>query len=138
MNQTLKLLIDGFCSKGLNFMKNHNMVKVAIQDELVIFDIIGLHKLWSLKNRITVPRKHIVKAHADLAAFPWWKKGWRIPGTHIPFVITAGTYYYRGTKNFWDVVKERNAIVVELKNESYNNLIIEVENPKETLALLNA
>lgn len=113
------------------------MVKVTVKDEQVVFDVVGLHKLLSFKDRIVVPRKHIAKVHANHEAFPWWKKGWRIPGTHIPFVITAGTYYYRGTKNFWDVVKERNAIVVELKNEKYNNLIVEVENPKETLALLN-
>jgi len=53
-------------------------------------------------------------------------------------VITAGTYYHRGQKNFWDVVKKRNAIVVELKDEKYKNLIIEVANPKEALELLNS
>ncbi len=113
------------------------MVKVTVKNDQVIFDVVGVHKLLSFKDRIKVPREHIAKAHNNLKALPLWK-GWRLPGTHVPFVITAGTYYQRGNKNFWDVVKQRNAIVVELKDEKYKNLIIEVEKPKETLALLNA
>ena len=112
------------------------MVKVTAENDHYVFHVQGIHKLLSLKNTIKVPKENIVKAHNNAASFPLWK-GWRLPGTHIPFVITAGTYYKRGTKNFWDVMKERNAIVVELKNEEYKNLYIEVENPEETLMLLN-
>lgn len=112
------------------------MVKVTATDEHFIFNVQGMHKLWSFKDTIKVPKEHIVKAHNDRRAIPLWK-GLRMPGTFVPFVITAGTYYKRGTKNFWDIVKERNAIVVELKDEKYRNLFIEVENPEETLTLLN-
>ncbi|MDZ4845535.1 MAG: hypothetical protein SH857_08300 [Chitinophagales bacterium] len=114
------------------------MVKVTVNDDHVIFDVVGMHKFWSFKDQIKVPREHIAKAHNNLKALPVLWRGWRLPGTHVPFVITAGTYYQRGNKNFWDVVKQRNAIIVELKDEKYKNLIIEVEKPEETLALLNA
>ena len=115
------------------------MVKVIAENDYFVFNVVGLHKLWSFKDSIRIPREHIAKAHMHnyRNSSPFWK-GWRLPGTHVPFVITAGTYYQRGKKNFWDVVKERNAIVVELKDEKYKKLIIEVENPEETLSLLGS
>ena len=112
------------------------MVKVTAENDHFVFHVQGLHKLWSFKNTIKIPKDHIVKVHNNKAAIPLFK-GWRLPGTFVPFVITAGTYYKRGTKNFWDIMKERNAIVVELKDEQYKNMYIEVENPEETLMLLN-
>ena len=112
------------------------MVKVTVDNNHVVFNVVGLHKLLSFKDEIRVPKEHISKAHNYRKTMPLWK-GWRMPGTHVPFVIAAGTFYQRGQKNFWDVVKQRNAIVVELKDEKYKNLIIEVENPEETLSLLN-
>jgi hypothetical protein len=112
------------------------MVKVTVEKNHVVFDVVGFHKLWSFKDRIRVPKEHIEKVHNNIRPFSFWK-GLRLPGTYFPFVITAGTYYKRGGKNFWDVVKERNAIVVQLKDEKYKNLIIEVENPEETMAQLN-
>ena len=112
------------------------MVKVTADKDHFVFQVQGMHKLWSMKTAIKVPKEHVIRAHNDRRAIPLWK-GWRLPGTHVPFVITAGTYYKRGAKNFWDVMKERNAIVVELKDDKYKNLYIEVENPEETLTLLN-
>ena len=113
------------------------MVKVTVDNDHFVFNVVGMHKLLSFKDRIKIPKEHIAKAHKDIKSLPVWK-GVRLPGTHVPFFITAGTYHKRGSKNFWDVVKKRNAIVVELKDEAYRKLIIEVENPEETLTLLNS
>lgn len=113
------------------------MVRVTADNDHFVFDIVGLHKLWSFKDQIRIPREHIARAHKNIGSLPLWK-GLRMPGIHVPFLITAGTYYKRGGKNFWDVVRKRNAIVVELKNDKYKRLIIEVENPDETLSLLNS
>ena len=112
------------------------MVKITDDKDHFIIEVMGLHKLWSFKNRIKIPKENIVRVHNDVKKLPVLFKGLRMPGTHVPFFITAGTYYKGGKKNFWDVVKERNAIVIELKNEKYNNLIVEVENPEEALSLL--
>lgn len=35
------------------------------------------------------------------------------------------------------MTREKNTIIVELKNQYYNKLYIEVENPENTLSLLN-
>ena len=59
-----------------------------------------------------------------------------MPGTSIPSVITAGTFYKEGNKIFWDVSNIENCIIVELKDEDYKQLIIEVENPVDAIQLL--
>ena len=111
------------------------MVAITKSDNHFIFEVKGAHKLWAFKNQITIPVKDVVRAYQDADALPNWK-GWKMPGTSIPFVLTAGTYYRGGKKDFWDVVNKKNCIIVELKDAEYNQLIIEVENPEAALAIL--
>lgn len=111
------------------------MVAIQKSENNFIFDVQGLHKLWSFKSQITVPQSNIVsvrQVEEPLSIF----KGLRILGTHLPSVITAGTFYKAGKKMFWDVANTKNCIVVELKDSNYNQLIIEVENPQEAIKKL--
>jgi hypothetical protein len=111
------------------------MVAIQKSDNNFIFEVLGLHKLWAFKSQITVPQSNIVgvqQIEGPLSIF----KGLRMPGTHLPSVIAAGTYFKDGKKSFWDVVNSKNCIVVELKDSNYNQLVIEVENPEEALKIL--
>lgn len=112
------------------------MVSIEQTTDNFIFKLSGFHQIWALKSSITVPKKDIVRAYQDreeLKKFP----GFRL-GTHIPFIITAGTYFWKGKSNFWDVMVEKNTIIVELQNHIYSKLYIQVKNPEETLKQLNS
>lgn len=111
------------------------MVTIKKEDSNFIFEVNGMHKLWAFKSQITIPVDNIFSAHQNFETIGSWK-GFRIPGTHIPFVITAGTFYKSGKKIFWDVVNTDNCIIVELKDADFNQLIIEVENPTEAINIL--
>ncbi|AIN74646.1 hypothetical protein O8E88_002256 [Flavobacterium psychrophilum] len=111
------------------------MVKIITTENEFIFEVKGLHKIWSLKSNIKIAKKNIVKVYQNKEELKGFK-GIKF-GTFIPFLITAGTYYYKGKRNFWDVCNKQNAIIVELKDSSYNKLIIEVKNTIETINLLN-
>jgi len=113
------------------------MVTINTTEDQFIFEINGLHKLWTFQSEIKVSKKDIIKAFQSDEEFTFWI-GWRMPGTYLPWVITAGTYYKKGKRNFWDVVNKKNAIIVELKDSYYNKLIIEVKNPLEALNTLNS
>lgn len=110
------------------------MVNIKTIGNKVIFEVKGIHKLWAFRNKITVNRKNIVKVYHDPKAVTFWK-GIRAPGTEIPWVISAGTYYQNG-KNFWDVTNKKNTIIVELQNENFKKLYIDVENPIQAIQLL--
>ena len=70
------------------------MVEIHADREHVTIDVQGLHKLWAFKRKIDIPRSAVraVRRLSGDALAGWWK-GWRVPGTHLPGVIVAGTYF---------------------------------------------
>ena len=114
------------------------MVSVSVTGGIAIFEVQGLDKLWSLKSRLEIPVAHIRDVRADTQAARGWWHGVRAPGTNLPGVITAGTFFQHGKRVFWDVHDPEQVIVIELKDERYDELIVEVANPLVTLDLLRA
>ncbi|RAK69408.1 hypothetical protein [Hymenobacter edaphi] len=113
------------------------MVNVTRQADMFTFDVQGLHKLWAFKSQLQIPAAHIRSARQDAAALGGWWKGWRMPGTHVPGLLTAGTYFKDGRRIFWDVHDEHQAVIIELEHEDYDQLIIEVRDPAAVVRLLN-
>lgn len=111
------------------------MVHISKQGDNFVFEIQGMHKLWAFKSQITIPAAHVVRVHQDMETISGFK-GWRFPGTSLPFFLTAGTFYKKSKPDFWDVANKKNCIIVELKDEQYRELIIEVENPEAALEML--
>jgi hypothetical protein len=112
------------------------MVTIQRIEDYFLFEVKGMHKFWAFKSEIKIPCEHVLKAYQDETMLKGFK-GFRFPGTSLPGVIHAGTYLKDGGKNFWDVSHKANAIIIDLKDEEYNHLIIEVENPVDAIAVLN-
>ena len=111
------------------------MVKIEKEGNNFVFEIMGFHKLWALKSRLTIPAANIGKVYADQAKSSWvW--GLRMPGTQIPGVITAGTYIVKEGTIFCDVMDVSKSIVVELNDEHYKKLVIEVEDQEKAIEML--
>ncbi len=111
------------------------MVEIRKEDNNFVFEVKGMHKLWAFKNQLTIPADHILNAHQDIESIKQ-SKGWRMPGTYVPGIITAGTYIKDNDMIFWDVCNKENSIIVELQDEEYKKLIIEVEAPEASVAML--
>ncbi|MEV0615354.1 hypothetical protein AB0I81_18695 [Nonomuraea sp. NPDC050404] len=109
------------------------LVRIDGDDLVVVLE--GLDKLWAFKSSLTIPLANVRGATADpgIATDP---KGIRAPGTHLPGVITAGTFHQDGDKIFWDVKDPSKALVVELANEQYIRLVLQVDDPRATVALI--
>ena len=90
------------------------MITIQKQTDTFLFDVKGMHKFWAFKSQLTIPIDNIINARQDRESIKGWK-GWRLPGTHLPHLITAGTFYKDGNKIFWDVVNIENCIIVDLK-----------------------
>ena len=54
----------------------------------------------------------------------------------MPGVITAGTFYQEGERVFWDVHDPESTVVIQLKDERYVRLVIEVDDPPATAAAI--
>ena len=114
------------------------MVDISVHGGLATFEVEGADKLWSLRSRLEIPLAHIRGVRADPEAARGWWHGFRMPGTQLPGVITAGTFYQHGKRVFWDVHHPEYTIIVELADERYDELIIEVADPEAAVALLNS
>jgi hypothetical protein len=105
------------------------MVQLSISDETLTLHVKGADRLWALKSSLEIPLQHIVSVRTDPGIARGWYHGLRFTGTHLPGVITAGTFYQDGKRVFWDVHNPENTIVIKLKDERYDELIVEVANP---------
>jgi hypothetical protein len=88
-----------------------------------------------LKRRLTIPLTHVQGAKADPTIASGYK-GWRGPGAHIPGVLVAGTFHHDGKRVFWDVPNKNKAVVIELEDDSYQRLVVEVDDPRATVQLI--
>jgi hypothetical protein len=113
-----------------------SMVALTIEDGVATFEVEGADKLWALKSRLQIPLAHIRGARIDTEIAHGWWHGLRAPGTSIPGIITAGTFYQHGKRVFWDVHHPERVVVVELADERYDELVIEVEDPAITVATI--
>jgi hypothetical protein len=110
------------------------MVRIEIEGDTLHVEPQGWHKLWALKTHIDVPVAKVRAVRADPeAARGGFYRGLRLPGTYLPGVITAGTYYKGGERTFWDVRRPEGAIVIELEGARFARLIVEVEDPAYTV-----
>lgn len=113
------------------------MVEITIVGDKAVFEVEGSHKLWSLRSRLEVPLKHIRGVHADPEPAMGWFDGLKVAGTGIPHIFRAGVFYQEGNFVFWDVRHPEKTIVVDLEDEHFAKLVVEVADPAAAVSLLN-
>jgi hypothetical protein len=111
------------------------MAEVRIDGADLVVEMSGLDKLWALKSSLTIPLTNVRGATIDPGIVNE-EKGIRAPGTHVPGVITAGTFHLDGEKVFWDVRDPSKAVVIELRDEQYARLVVQVSDPRATVELI--
>ncbi len=115
------------------------MVNIGLTPDTLLIRIEGVNRFWALKRQLKIPLAHVVGVEADHQVAQQWKrlwKGFRWPGTYLPGVITAGTFYKGGERIFWDVRHPERAITVHLTEEKYARLVMEVEEPAADVAAI--
>ncbi|MFD8413716.1 MULTISPECIES: hypothetical protein [unclassified Streptomyces] len=111
------------------------MARITVENTTLIVTVEGLDKLWALKSRLEIPLANVRGATHDPGIIRD-RKGLRAPGTHLPGVITAGTWHHEGERIFWDVRNPEKAIVIELADEHYTRLVVEVDDPRAVVTLI--
>lgn len=112
------------------------LVDLSVAEGKLTLHVRGADKLWALKSSLEIPLVHIVSVRADPEIARGWWHGIRMPGTNVPGVITAGTFYQHGKRVFWDVHHPDKTIVIGLRDERYNELVVEVADPEAAVSLI--
>ncbi len=110
------------------------MNKLTISKNVVRIEIIGWDKIWSFKGSLAIPKNSISKVyrHDGKLVPPWF----RCPGTALPRIIVAGTYYGQGRKEFWNIHFGKGALVFDLKDAEYTRIVVDVDDSDKILAEL--
>jgi hypothetical protein len=113
------------------------MVEITLHGDRIRFEVQGWDKLWALTSQLEFPLAHVASVRQDSEpALGWWH-GIRLPGTNIPGLLTAGTFYQQEGAVFYDVRDPERTIVFELEHEHYRRLVVEVKDPADAVALVN-
>jgi hypothetical protein len=113
------------------------LVDLSIGEGKLTLHIRGADKLWAFTSTLEIPLVHIASVRADPEVARGWYHGIRMPGTNVPGVITAGTFYQDGKRVFWDVHHPEKTIVIDLHDERYNELVVEVDDPAAAMKLIH-
>jgi len=114
------------------------MVELSVTEGKLALHVRGMDQFWALKSTLEIPLEHVAGIRADPEVARGWWHGFRMPGTQIPGVLTAGTFYQHGQRIFWDVHDPEKTIVVELRHEKYAELIVEVADPNAAVSLVQS
>jgi hypothetical protein len=105
------------------------MVHHEITGDTLHLTVEGMDKVWALKSQLSISLRNITVVRLDGEIVKRWWHGLKVPGTNIPGVITAGTFYQDGKRVFWDIHHPEEAVVLSLDHETYDELVIEVDDP---------
>lgn len=114
------------------------MISLTIDDGVLGVEMHGVDKLWTLRSRIEIPLGNVRAIHRATNDVKRWWSGRRVPGVRIPGVIKAGTYYEDGGRVFFDVRDPTKTVTIELRDERYRELVLEVDDPVRVVAEVRA
>jgi len=115
------------------------MVEISLTDDHIHLEVKGLDKLWAFRSQLDIPLAHIRGVRHDPDAASGWFHGVKVAGTNLPGVITAGTFYQgSGQKVFWDVHDPAKSIIIELHDDRFDELIVEVSDPMSAVEQITA
>lgn len=112
------------------------MARIDIADHQLTITLGRAGKVWAMRRGLSVPLAHVRGATVDPGAARE-PKGRRSPGLHIPGVAAVGTFHREGEKTLWEVYRGTRAIVIQLADESYDRVVVEVDDPRAAVEHIN-
>ena len=119
----------------LNIRKPTNIGLDVAGDRLVV-ELRRWDAFYCCRRRIDLAVQDVEGVGVyDRQAIP--AEGLRLPGTSVPGVIRAGTYGTGSARDFWDVRRGRQLLVIQMKPDAdYRRLVLEVPEPHEQMLRL--
>ncbi|MBD2329535.1 hypothetical protein [Alkalinema sp. FACHB-956] len=102
-------------------------MQLQLLDDRLEIHLTGWERLWAFhfSTPITIPLSHITQASTEPPASSW--KELRAPGSFLPGVIKAGTYYTPRGREFWYVTRSTDYLTLELTVEPFQRIVLNVD-----------
>ena len=114
------------------------MTTVSVSESTLVVQVGGLDRISSRTSRMEFPIAHVTGAGliSDYGRTEPWK-GVKSPGP-IPRIATAGVFARDGHRTFWNVRDPDSAVVIDLTDDSYARLMLDVADPAETVSRITS
>ena len=112
------------------------MVDLTVKGDRLSLQVKGLDRLWAMRSRLDIPLASVRAARVDPRVARGLWKGVSAPGTHIPGLIIAGTFYQDDKRIFWDVHDPDKTVVIDLVGQRFDQLIVEVQDPESVVKMI--
>jgi hypothetical protein len=98
----------------------------------------GLDVLWAVRRRISVPLDHVTEARVDshVASHGPWLGAGRTDAL-LDYAVAAGPMLVHGRHEFWDVHHPERAVSIDLVDEPFERLVLEVADPEGVVSAIN-
>ena len=118
-------------------LDSNRKMNLKIIDNKLQIELEWFEQLWAfhLSKTIEIPLDRIERATTVEPQSNWAEI--RAPGTFLPGVIKAGTYYTSRGKEFWYVTKERDYLTLQLNDEYFQRIILTVDNSEAWAEQIN-
>ncbi len=104
------------------------MIDMALYNDHATFTLAPWQALLAIRHRIEVPYAQVQSVSAQprrLLLRPYL----RMPGTHVLWLLAAGTFVGATQREFWWVTRRPTALVVDLINHEFTRLVLELNDP---------
>jgi hypothetical protein len=112
--------------------------QVELAGDKMVVRFPGASALLAFRQPLEIPLAHVSRADRGADGAGDQPQGFLGLGSWLPNVITAPRFHHADRPLFWNVSNPANAIVVQLHNENYSRLVIDVADPDATIATIRA
>lgn len=109
-------------------------VHVHVDDDRVSVDLDGIDQVCALKRHVEIPMREIVDARVEDVESARSRIRWRIGGTAVPGVVTAGRYTVRdepGERELWCVYRDHEVLVLETRDPARRRVVLQLPDRAE-------
>lgn len=101
-------------------------MNLQVEGDRLKINLTFLEKLLAVQFNYAfeIPLTHIERVSTEK---PSSRLQYRMPGTKILGLLTAGTYYSDRGREFWYVTSDRHYLVLDLKDEFYQRVVLSLD-----------
>jgi hypothetical protein len=116
------------------------MPRIELTDSELTVRMSHWERMMAFTADFRVPLSHVRGATEDsgFGGPGGMRFGLRSPGTHIPFIVAAGTFVQDGDRQFVFTRCGRQTVVIELANSEWTRLVIGVKDARAEASRINA
>lgn len=102
-------------------------MQLLLSDHQLKIDLDIWERIWAFffNADLEIPLEHITVVTTEEPHSSW--SDVRLPGTFLPGVIKAGTYYTGEGREFWYATRTGKYLTLELENEFYKKIVLTID-----------